>query len=344
MSEQTPLSVRVLGAGVRGARSVTKAAGLDRAVEAAAEEAMVAAVESEAVERALIRVLKGPAVETAVHGALDSERVKEALIEALDSEMVDEVWRRLLASDEAQKLVERIAEAPELRAAISAQSVGLIQDVGHTIGNSTRRLDSVVERIARRIFFRKQRGEPSGEAGALTRALAFGLDGLIVNLAFSGVVAIAALVASAFSGNDNGLSGITLAVGSAAWVALGSFYLVAFWSLAGQTPGMRFFGIRIGPEGGRLTPRQSFRRLLGMALAFMTFGLGFLGILFDERRRGWQDRMAGVDVLYERNERTPAPWSTLDPVEAGEEAPDTTKAPGARGLRPQHVSGPPLNG
>ena len=46
-----PLSVRLLEAGVRSARSVTKAAGLDRAVESAAEEAMVAAIESEAVER-----------------------------------------------------------------------------------------------------------------------------------------------------------------------------------------------------------------------------------------------------------------------------------------------------
>ncbi len=96
---------------------------------------MVAAVESEAVERALVRVLKGPVVEKAVHGALDSERGQAALIEALDSEMVDEVWRRLLASDETQKLVERIAEAPEIRAAISAQSVGLIEDIGHTIGD-----------------------------------------------------------------------------------------------------------------------------------------------------------------------------------------------------------------
>ena len=61
-----PLSVRLLGAGVRGARSVGKAAGIDRAVEAAAEEAMVAAVESEAVERALVRVLQGPLVEEAV--------------------------------------------------------------------------------------------------------------------------------------------------------------------------------------------------------------------------------------------------------------------------------------
>jgi uncharacterized RDD family membrane protein YckC len=335
-----PLSVRLLGSGVRGARSVSKAVGIDRAVEAAAEEAMVAAVESEAVERALARVLRGPAVESAVHGALDSETVKRALVEALDSEMVDEVWRRLLASDEAQKLVERIAEAPELRAAISAQSVGLIQDVGHTIARTTRRLDSVAERIARKIFFRPQRPQPTVRAGAVSRLLAFGLDGLIVNLVFSGLAAIAALIASAFTGNGNGVSGLVLAFGTAAWFALGCFYLVVFWSLAGQTPGMNFFGIRIGVEGGGLPARRSFRRLLGLVLAAIPFGLGFLGILFDERRRGWQDRLAGADVVYEPDERSAAPWSELDPVEEAEERAETTKAPEARGLRPQHVGGP----
>ena len=106
--------------------------------------------------------------------------------------MVDEVWRRLLASEEAQRLVERIAEAPELRAAISAQSVGFIEDVGHTIGDATRRLDGVIERVARRVLFRKRRSEPTERAGALTRGLAFGLDLLIVNLAFSGLAAIVA--------------------------------------------------------------------------------------------------------------------------------------------------------
>ncbi len=132
---------------------------------------------------------------------------------------------------------------------------------------------------------------------------------LIVNLAFSGLAAIAALIASAFTGNGNGVSGLGARRRLAAWFGLGCLYLVVFWSLAGQTPGMRFFGIRLGVEGQRLPPRQSLRRLVGMVLAAIPFGLGFLGILFDERRRGWQDRMAGVDVLYERNERTPAPWS-----------------------------------
>jgi uncharacterized RDD family membrane protein YckC len=324
-----PLSVRVLGAGVRGARSVTRVAGIDRAVEAAAEEAMVAAVESEAVERALVRVLQGPAVENAVHGALDSETVKRALVDALDSEMVDEVWRRLLASDEAQKLVERVAEAPELRAAISAQSAGLLKDIGYTIARATRHLDSVVERVARRIFFRPQRPQPTDRAGAVSRLLAFALDGLIVNLVFSGLAAIAALIASAFTGNGNGVSGLALALGSFAWAALGAVYLLGFWSLAGQTPGMNFFGIRLGVEGGRLPARRSFRRLVGLMLAVIPFGLGLLGIVFDERRRGWQDRMAGADVVYEADERRLAPWSTLDPVgEASATASTTTKAPG----------------
>jgi uncharacterized RDD family membrane protein YckC len=308
-----PLSVRLLGAGVRGARSVAEATGVDRAVQSAAEEAMVAAVESEAVERALVRVLQGPLVEETVQGALESETLKRALIEALDSEMVDEVWRRLLASDEAQRLVERIAEAPELRAAISAQSVGFVEDIGQTIGRTTRRLDGGVERVARRATFRKQRSEPTDRAGALTRGLAFGLDLLIVNLAFSGLAAIVALIASFFEGTGNGLSGFALALGSAAWIGLGALYLVAFWSLAAQTPGMRFFGIRLGVDERGLPPRRALRRLAGLFLAGILFGLGFLGIVFDERRRGWQDRLAGVDVLYEEHEPAAAPWSRYEP-------------------------------
>jgi uncharacterized RDD family membrane protein YckC len=333
-----PLSVRLLGAGVRGARSVGRATGVDRAVQAAAEEAMVAAVESDAVERALVRVLQGPLVEEAVNGAIESDAVKRALIDALDSEMVDEVWRRMLASDETQRLVERIAEAPELRAAISAQSAGFIEDLGHTIGNTTRRADGILERVVRRLTFRKPRLEPTERAGAVTRGLAFALDGLIVNLAFSGLAAIVALIASFFAGNDNGVSGLALAVGGTAWLILGGVYLFAFWSLAGQTPGMNFFGIRLGTDGRGLPLRQSLKRLVGLALAIIPLGIGLLGILFDERRRGWQDRLAGVDVLYEVRSATPAPWSTpeaLGPETAGD--PETAKAPTSRGLRPQQV-------
>ena len=76
-----------------------------------------------------------------------------------------------------------------------------------------------------------------------------------------------------------------------------------------------------------------------MVLAAIPFGLGFIGIVFDERRRAWDDRLSGVDVVYEGNERAPAPWSRLDAYEVAEGAPATTKAPDSRGLQSQRVVG-----
>lgn len=307
-----PLSARLLGVGVRGARSVGRATGIDVAVERAAEEAIVAAVESEAVERAMARVLRGPVVEEAVEEALESEAVKKAILEAMDSELVDEVWRRLLASDQAQQLVERIAEAPEVRAAISAQGVGLLEDIGRTIGRLARGLDDRFERIVRRIFFRRRRAVATDRAGAVSRALAIVIDGLFVNLSFTALAAIVALIESSFGDGGNGVSNLAIAVGSTTWLALGAFYLVAFWSLAGQTPGMRFLGI--GLEGGRLPLRGAVKRLLGLWLSVIALGLGFLGIVFGERRRSWADRLAGADVVYDDRRPEPAPWSRPEPV------------------------------
>jgi uncharacterized RDD family membrane protein YckC len=301
-----PLSARLLGVGVRSARTVTKATGIDRAVEVAAEEAIVAAVESGAVERAMARVVEGPVVEEAVQGALQSEAVKRALLEAMDSELVDEVWRRLLASEETQQLVERIAEAPEVRAAISAQGMGLIEDIGRTIAQLARRLDDRFERIARRVFLRRPRQQPSGHAGAVSRVLAMLVDGVFVNLSFTAFFALATLLANAFGSGGEG-SGVAIAVGSATWLGFGALYLVAFWSLAGQTPGMRFLGIRLETE--RLPFGRSVRRLLGVGLSVVAFGLGFLGVVFGVERRGWGDRLAGTAVIYDDRGPEPAPHS-----------------------------------
>lgn len=334
---QLPLSARILGAGVRGARSVGRATGIDRAVEVAAEEAIVAAVESEAVERAMARVLQGPIVEEAVQGALESDAVKKALLEAMDSELVDEVWRRLLASEEAQQLVERIAEAPEVRAAISAQGAGLLEDIGRTIGRLARRLDDSFERIARRLAFRRRRAVASDHAGAVSRTLAMVIDGVFVNLSFTAIVAVATLVDNAFGGGGDGASSVAIAVGSSAWLALGAVYLAGFWSLAGQTPGMRFVGIRLEPP--RLALGRSIKRLIGLGLSVITFGLGFLGIVFGERRRGLADRFAGTDVVYDDRRPEPAPWSRPRPA-AAEAEPLDGSAPAETQAAP---SGPSLS-
>ncbi|MBS1678051.1 MAG: RDD family protein [Actinobacteria bacterium] len=330
--ESTPLAARLLGAGARGAGAVGRATGIDKAVEMAAEEAIVSAVESEAVERAIARVLEGPVIEEAVQGALDSEAVKKAILETLDSELVDEVWRRLLAGPQVQQMVERIAAAPEVRQAIASQSVGLLGDIGRQIAKLARDLDNVVERVVRRVFFRRRRPLPTNRAGVVTRAGAFVVDAAIINLFFTVVAAALTLIVAFFDGTGKGVPRGVIAVGSLAWLIVVGLYLGGFWSLAGQTPGMRFLGIRLSER--RLSVRRAFRRLVGIGLSFVTFGIGFLGVLFGESRRSWADKMAGTEVIYDERRPAPAPWSTLSAPETVDPLPEGDAAPAAPGEPP----------
>jgi uncharacterized RDD family membrane protein YckC len=282
------LPARILGRGARGAGQLAGVAGLDRAAEAAVEEAIVRAVESEAVERAVARVLEGPAVEEAVKRALESPAVEEA-------------WERLLASDEAQKLVERIAEAPEIRAAIASQSVGLLEDIARQIRGVARRLDDAVERVVRRVLFRHRRSEPTNDAGLVSRALALGIDAAILNAGFFAASALVALAASVFLSDPDGVSTPALIAGTGTWLAAGAAYLLIFWSLAGQTPGMRFMRVQLRLADGsrRLGFGRSVRRLFGLALSVIPLGLGFIGVVLGERRRGLLDVIAGTEAVYE---------------------------------------------
>lgn len=282
-----PLPARLFGRGARGAGRVAEATGLERAAEQAVEDAIVRAVESEAVERAVARVLEGPVLDRAVERALESPAVELA-------------WERLLASEEAQKLVERIAEAPEIRAAIASQSAGLLEDIGRQVRGVARRLDDAVERLVRRILFRRRRSEPTDRAGLVSRALALGIDVALLNVGFFAASALVALAASVFLPDPDGVSTSALVVGTGTWLAAGAAYLLVFWSLAGQTPGMRFFDIELRlPDGSRrLGFRRSVRRLVGLVLSAIPLGLGFLGVVLGDRRRGLLDVIAGTEVFY----------------------------------------------
>lgn len=302
-----PFPARLLGGGARGARRVAEATGVDRAVEAATEEAIVRAVESPAVERALTRVLQGPAVEEAMRGALASPTVERALTDALDSELVDTVWQRLLASDEAQKLVERIAQAPEVRAAIASQGVGFLDDIRLQIGKVARRLDDGIERVVRRLLRRPRRTEPTECAGGFTRALAFAIDVGVLNAAFFAISAVVAFLASLVAPTEAATP--ALAAGVFVWLVAGGVYMTTFWALLGQTPGMRFVGVRIvALDAPSITISGALRRLLGFALAAIPLGIGFVGILASERRRGLDDVIGRTEVRYAPLRR-PAPWA-----------------------------------
>jgi uncharacterized RDD family membrane protein YckC len=193
---------------------------------------------------------------------------------------------------------------------VAAQGVGLLADLGRGARRAARRLDDVVERVVRRLLFQPRRERPTACAGLVTRVLALALDGVIINAGFLAVSALVALVVSVLSGDNNGVGSAALVAGTGVWVAASAVYLLSFWALVGQTPGMRFLGIRLDAGGeSRIGLRRALRRLLGAVLAAIPFFLGFLGVVLNERRRGWHDRVADTDVLYVREVLPAAPWS-----------------------------------
>ena len=287
-----------LRSGARTAERLARATRIDGAVEVVAEETIVRAVESEAVERALDRIFAGPLIEEAVERAVSSPNVERALREALDSEMVDRLWEQLLASDEVQQLFEHIGEAPELRAAIASQGTGLLQDLGVGARRLARRADDLAESVIRRVLRRAPRSKPSTHAGLISRTLAFVLDASIINVGFLALSGLIAFLVSTFADVGEASTGVLLA-GAGLWLAAGALYLVCFWALAGQTPGMRFVGLRLeSPNGRRIGLKRALRRLLGTVVAVVPLGLGLLAVATNPERRGWQDRIAQTDVVY----------------------------------------------
>lgn len=290
---------RLVSGGAKGAQRLAEAAGIDRAVEAAVEEAIVRAVENEATERALARIINGPVITQAVAEALRSQAVEEAVIETVESEMVDRIWARILHSDETELLIQRIAESPEIRDAIASQGVGLITDIGIEIRAVTARLDDWVESKLANLLKRDPRTEKTERAGFFTRALAIGLDALIVNFLLAFSIALFQAVTSALGLNFDGLGFESLTITASLWFLGSSLYLFSFWNLAGQTPAMRFLSIRIEKQGDwRLTGRTAFIRLVGFWLATIPFGLGFIGALLRPDRRAFDDRLADTAVFF----------------------------------------------
>ncbi len=135
-------------------------------------------------------------------------------------------------------------------------------------------------------------------AGLVTRTLALAFDALVINVALVVATATFGLVISLFDVVLKANIG-TLVAGATLWATASAIYFVGFWMLAGQTPGMRLLGLEVvSVGGGRVSFVQALRRLVGMALSAMLLMTGFLLVLFDRRRQGLHDKIAGTLVLY----------------------------------------------
>lgn len=280
----------MLTAGARGAERVARVTGVDRVVNEAVEEAIVRALRSPAVTRAIERALESHAADA----ERDSQEVALIVKRVLESDAAEGAWTEFLQSDQLQMLVERIAGAPEIRAAIASQGAGLITDIGVRLTVISEEFDDALERMVRR----RDPDSETNQAGLATRTIAAAID---LGLLFAGYSVISGVLASVFQ-NVFGSSPSPIVVGafSALGVIVGGAIFMAFWALAGQTPGMRFLAIRLTYHGSRRIPfRCASRRVFAVILSLIPFGLGYLAILRDPQRRAWADRMTGTEVIYD---------------------------------------------
>lgn len=292
-----PPGARVLAAGAKGAERVARATGVDRLFNEAAEEAIVRALESPAVIRAIERVVESDALTA----ELDSDEVRQIVKRALESEVADAVWAEVMESEQVQMLIERVANAPELRTAIASQGAGLITDAGVRLTVVTESLDDAMERKIRP----RDADSETNQAGLATRAVAAAIDLGILFASYSILSGVfASLISDVFGRTLTPVSGIVLA---AIGVVVGGAIFATFWALTGQTPGMRFLAIRLTHHGSRdITLARAAWRVPAVILSLLPLALGYFAVLRDPQRRAWADRMTGTEVIYDSAARAAA--------------------------------------
>jgi len=147
-------------------------------------------------------------------------------------------------------------------------------------------------------------------AGIVSRGCAFALDVAIVQASLFAAGAVIALIAEAFGEVSIDVSAVEVILGAIVWFAAFDAYLIGYWWLAGQTPGMRILGIDVRTiEGTKVTPTRGLVRVGAMFLAAIPLFAGYLPILMNERRQGFHDKVAKTVVRY----RPPAPGGPRRP-------------------------------
>jgi uncharacterized RDD family membrane protein YckC len=143
---------------------------------------------------------------------------------------------------------------------------------------------------------------PRAVASLFLRIGAFATDQLILGLVFA-LFLIAGEVAL-FPGEERGLfpkPETLLDLSSPYFLVLFILcfgYFTLFHFLTGQTPGKMLFRLRVeGEQGAPLLFSQAFLRSAGGLLCLLPAGLGYMATVIDKERRGWNDRLAGTQVV-----------------------------------------------
>jgi uncharacterized RDD family membrane protein YckC len=279
---------------------------VDRALAGPLPEALARSlVKHDVVERVAAELLA--AADKGELELVDTERLarrvaaspafQRVLLDALESQLTPELAERLLQNAETERIVESIVSGPAVRAALAQQTISFAGEIATVVRRRATELDAGVERA-----LRGQKDDESAKrpayAGLATRGVAFGIDLALSGAIFLAASAMLGLVAWLAGGLRPGwlLGGLA----AAAWTLLAGGYFVLFWTVAGQTPGLRAMGLRVLTSSGTpLRAGRSVLRFLGLLLAMAPLFAGFLPVLFDARRRGLHDFLAGTVVVHD---------------------------------------------
>jgi uncharacterized RDD family membrane protein YckC len=144
-------------------------------------------------------------------------------------------------------------------------------------------------------------------AGIVSRTLALAIDAAALAIGFAVASGVLGLILSLFTAVQVSSPGAVLGA-AGLWSLVVASYFVLFWTLAGETPGMRLMALRVvGGTGEPPRLGRSLVRLVGMILAAIPFFAGYALILFDDRRRGLHDMLARTTVVYAPKSRVHSP-------------------------------------
>ena len=134
-------------------------------------------------------------------------------------------------------------------------------------------------------------------AGIATRAIALAMDVALVSAFVVVAGALLGLVASLVG--DLRPQWLVVTLAGCAWGLTVTGYFTLFWSITGQTPGMRVMRLQVVTgDGGLPSFWRSLVRLVGLLLAIIPLFAGFLPVLFDSKRRALPDYLAATVVRY----------------------------------------------
>lgn len=138
-------------------------------------------------------------------------------------------------------------------------------------------------------------------AGFWMRLGAYLIDGIILAIINYAIYFIPGFVYFAITGelgSNKPVPGAFAVVILVLCLIISIAYPVCFWRWRGQTPGKMAVGIKlIRTNDSPVGWGAAAMRFLGYIICWVTFGLLFLWIAFDSRKRGIHDRIAGTCVI-----------------------------------------------